>query len=290
MKLYVLLAKIAFAFFKPLALLIDSKELEKKLFDADVEISLPEYLSLGFMASIVSAFFVVLVSLVLFAFINFEVDLLLFVGLFFIFLISFIGLVFVYPYYLVFKKAQVIRNNLALAILSMSTIVESGTPPSAMFQNLGEAEEYPVISRELSKVQRFMDELGLSLSAAITHLAKLTVSNDLRKFLIELKASMSSGGDLGLFMQKRADKAQFEYVLRMNEVNQRAETFGDIYTGVVIAAPLFIFSAIMLMGMFGGTIFGLTIDFLLTIGIFLLIPALNIVFLLLMEIMSPGGM
>jgi archaellum biogenesis protein FlaJ (TadC family) len=119
-------------------------------------------------------------------------------------------------------------------------------------------------------------------------LAKTTVSNDLRKFLSELKATLESGGDLTLYMIKRAEQAEFEYGIRIDEANKRAELFGDIYTAVVIAAPLFIFSAVMLIALFGGT-FAVDLKSYLNLGIFALIPGVNLIFLVLMEVLSPSG-
>ena len=193
------------------------------------------------------------------------------------------------PFFSLSMKKRSIKALLPLAILTMSAAVESGAPPQYMFRSVAGSRDYPRLGEEFAKLERYMNTLHMSLSEAIIVLMDQTPSVTLRRFLAELNSTVRTGGDLKEFMRKRADKAYFEYSIAIEEANKRAETFGDIYTAVLIAAPLFLFSSIMLMGMFGtsGGLFGMSIDFLLTMGIFLVIPAVNVLFIVMMEFMTP---
>jgi hypothetical protein len=88
-------------------------------------------------------------------------------------------------------------------------------------------------------------------------------------------------------MKKKAEHAQFTYKLVLDNMNKRAETFGDIYSAIVIAGPLFLFSSIMLLGMIGGGGFGgMSINTLMILGVFGVVPMINIIFIIVLQIIS----
>lgn len=200
-----------------------------------------------------------------------------------------ISLFMAMPFYSLSTKKRSIKSLLPLAILTMSAVVESGAPPQYMFSAVARSKDYPRLGEEFAKLERYMNNLHMSISEAILTLMDHTPSVTLRRFLAELNSTIRTGGDLKEFMRKRAEKAYFEYTISVEEANKRAETFGDIYTAVLIAAPLFLFSSVMLMGIFGtsGGLFGYSIDFLLMAGIFVAIPIVNLCFIVLMEFFTP---
>ncbi|MFH0905811.1 MAG: type II secretion system F family protein [archaeon] len=205
----------------------------------------------------------------------------------FVLMILVVIFAFVKPYADTSTKEANIRNNLSLAILGMSSIAESGAPPEAMFNTASVKSEFPDINKEFSKIVYYIDHLGLSLPEALSEVSSKTPSPELKKLLLELKSNLESGGSLPEFMKKKAEHAQFVYNLMLSNLNQKAETFGDIYSAVVIAGPLFLFSSVMLLGMVGsGSLAGLTIDTILAIGVFIFIPLINILFLIVLQFMS----
>jgi flagellar protein FlaJ len=185
------------------------------------------------------------------------------------------------------RKKKIIEANLPLAILTMSTITQAGAPPQYMFQTIANNPEYPRLSKECQKIQRFMNRLGLSLTKAIDKMAEITPSPAFRTFLKELNTTVKSGGDLREFMSKRAEDAYFKYMMMLERAAERAETMGEIYTILMIAAPLFIFFTIMMLNMFSaGKLFGLTINDILLYGIFVGMPLANLIFMFVMYLMS----
>jgi flagellar protein FlaJ len=272
--------------FMPLAELFKSKELEAKMIQADIKEDQAIYLSrFIFYAIFIPVLFAILFSflLIMFGYIDY-LKILFIVAFFSIFVIIIYALI--NPYLKVGSKIGEIRNNLPLAILSMSSVAESGAPPEAMFHTSSVKSETPFISREFDKINRYLD-LGLSLPEALDQLCETTPSIDLQKFLMELKSNIEAGGSLSEFMKKKADHAQFTYKLMLDNLNKKAETFGDIYSAIVIAGPLFLFSSIMLLGMIGGGgLGGLSIEALLIIGVFGLVPLINIFFIIILQFMS----
>lgn len=200
-----------------------------------------------------------------------------------------IGFSLFWPKWELSKKNKQIAVNLPLAILTMSTVSEGGAPPQYMFQSIAGNPDYPWLGKECLKIQRFMNQLGLSFSKAIAKETEITPSVKFKTFLKELNTTIRSGGDLKEFMAKRADDAYFEYMLQLERSGERAETLGEIYSIIMIAAPLFLFFAVMLLGIFASEtgVFGLSVDQLLGYGTWLAIPLANIVFIGIMTMVSP---
>jgi len=191
------------------------------------------------------------------------------------------------PYMIVGSKITSIKINLPLVILGMSSVAESGAPPEAIFSTTIVKGRNEYLSTEFSKIMYYIDNLGISLLEAIDLVAKKTPSYELRKFLLDLKSNIESGGSLSEFMKKKADHARFEYKLMLDNQNKKADAFGDIYSTVVIAGPLFIFSGIMLLGMVGsGGIGGLSISLLVVLGVFVVVPLINLIFIIIINLVG----
>ncbi len=239
------------------------------------------WLTLAFLAAIVS--FAAVIALMMTKFFQ---PILLFLP--FIIIPLIIVLSFVWPKWELSKKNKQIAANLPLAILTMSTISEGGAPPQYMFKSIANNPDYPRLGKECAKIQRFMEQLGLSFSKAIAKEVEITPSAKFKTFLKELNTTIRSGGDLKEFMAKRADDAYFEYTLQMERAGERAETLGEVYSIIMIAAPLFLFFAVMLLGMFASDsgLFGLSVNELLTYGTWLAIPIANILFIGVMIMLS----
>jgi len=272
--------------FLPLTEAIRSQELEEKLLQADNKDELDVYLS----KYLFYAIFIPLLFILLGTFVLVFLDQTKYLGTLFIFCFVSMFSIMIYailnPYLQVSTKVGDIKNNLSLAILSMSSVAESGAPPEAMFQTSAVKSETPYLTKEFEKINSYL-ELGLSLPQAIDQLCAKTPSPELKKFLMELKSSLESGGSLPEFMKKKAEHAQFTYKLMLDNMNKRSETFGDIYSAIVIAGPLFLFSSIMLLGMIGGGgIAGMSIESLLIIGVFGLVPLINIFFIIILQFTS----
>jgi archaeal flagellar protein FlaJ len=279
--------KELYSLFMPITRKLDVKDISRKLSQSDSLEDVDYYLSkYMFYAFFISGLFFILGVFILSSLGRGNLILNLF---FFCIGAAFIIIVYSYikPFLDVGQKVSSIKNNLALTILSMSSIAESGAPPEAMFLTTSNENETPCINKEFKKITNYMDNLGLSLLEAIEHVCNKTPSIELKKFLTELKSNIESGGSISEFMKKKAEHAQFQYHLMLDNMNQKAETFGDIYSAVVIAGPLFLFSTVMLLGMIGGGgLGGVSLQTLLVVGIFLVIPIVNIVFLIILQMVS----
>ncbi|MDD3178022.1 MAG: type II secretion system F family protein [Candidatus ainarchaeum sp.] len=273
--------------FIPITKNLDVVSVQQKFEQADLDVDVSEYFSKNLFYSFFIAIMVfvsgsIISNIVPNLLISFSI---LFIISFVLFILYFV-FSFLRPYIIINSKVNSIKNNLPLVILGMSSVAESGAPPEAIFSTSNVKDKNQYLNNEFSKIIYYIDKLGISLLEAIDIVAKKTPSFELKKFLLDLKSNLEAGGSLSDFMKKKADHAKFEYNLLLDNQNKKAELFGDIYSAVVIAGPLFLFSGIMLMGMVGGAIGGLSIGSLLAIGVFILVPVINILFIFLINLVG----
>ena len=140
---------------------------------------------------------------------------------------------------------------------------------------------------EIKKVVDFTTILGYDLLTAMKAVASTTPSPVFKEFLEGMVSTIETGGDLVNFLKQKADEAALAYRLERERYNQSISTFSDIYTGLLIAAPLFFVAALALVNMLGGKIGGMSVDLVMALGAYVAIPVLNIAFLLFLQINQP---
>ena len=267
---------------------IENETLRKRLQYIDYRYNEGRYLGLALFASFTVTLLMGLFSVFL-LFSGIFADSIVILLPFLAFFLS-LGFALAWPIIDFSSKMKSIDADMPLAILTMSTAVEAGAPPQFIFDAIANNPDYPRLGKEAAKVKRFMEQLGLSFSEEVDKTINITPAMAFKRFLKELNTTMKSGGDLKSFMAKKAEAAYFDYTVKLDVASKNAETMGDIYSMIMIAAPIFLFFTVMLMGIFtgGAGFLGFDLNTIMNASIFLLIPFINLGFLAFMEITSPG--
>lgn len=185
-----------------------------------------------------------------------------------------------YPLQKSASRKKDIDLNLPFALTHMGAIAESGVPPYVIFKLIADVEEYGELAREMKKVVRNIDTFGINPLTAVREVAKRTPSEDLKQILLGYVSAVESGGDIKLFLKNAGQQALFEYRIKRERFLQQLSAYAEFYTGILIAAPLFIIALFSIMNMIQPTIAGYDILFLTKMSIYLVIPLINIGFLL----------
>ena len=101
-----------------------------------------------------------------------------------------------------------------------------------------------------------------------------------------LSSTISSGGSLNEFFEKRAETLLTEYRLEREKFTRVAETFMDIYISIVIAAPMILMLLLIMISISGISI-GFTTQQ-MTLLIILIISAVNVLFIGFLQIKQPS--
>lgn len=193
-----------------------------------------------------------------------------------------------YPFHLITSRRNSIDSNMPFAINHIASIAASGVPPYVAFKLIANVKEYGEISNESKRIVRNVEVFGMDLITAIGNVANRTPSQKFSQFLFSVISTIETGGDLKKFLENSAKEALFEYRLVREKYMQTLSTYADFYTAVLIAAPLFFISTLSVMSLVGGQVFGLSIPTAMRIGIYALIPLLNIVFIIFIHYTQPS--
>ncbi len=194
---------------------------------------------------------------------------------------------YMYPSMKIKERKTSIMTNMPFAINHMASVSTSGVPPSMMFQLISTSHEYGEIAVEIKKIVDFVEIFGYDLLSASKAVALITPSPQFKEFLEGMVSTIESGGDLESFLRQKADEATLTYQLERQKYNQTIGTYSDLYTGVLIAAPLFFVAALAMVNMLGGTIGGMKVDTVMALGAYVAIPFMNIAFIIFLQMSQP---
>jgi flagellar protein FlaJ len=192
-----------------------------------------------------------------------------------------------YPSYLFTIRTRSIEANLPFAANHMGALAASGVPPHVIFRMLTDANEYGEIANEARRIVRNVDLFGMDVVSAVRQVAERTPSPQLRSLLMGIASTITTGGDMRQHLQQAARETLSEYRTKRKRYLSTLGTYADFYVGVLIAAPLFFVSVLSMLAIIGGQIAGLSIPAIITLGIYVVIPLLNIIFILFVHLTQP---
>lgn len=205
-------------------------------------------------------------------------------------IMSFFGIIFAFYYYpqqKIKKRRKSMNTNLPFAIDQMSSVASSGVAPGTMFKLIAKTKEYGEVSVEIEKISNLISVFGYDAISAIRNVASNTPSDRLKEFFDGFVSTIESGGSLKDFLSQKSKEALVAYQLERQKYTQSISTYSDIYTGLLIAAPLFFISTLSVVSVLGGKVGGMEVGTLMSLGTYLIIPLLNISFIIFLEVNQP---
>ncbi len=197
---------------------------------------------------------------------------------------------FMYLYPSLEKKSleNKINQELPFATIHMAAISGSMIEPVKVFSIISTTKEYPKLEREFNKLLNEINIYGYDIVTALKNLAINCPSSKLAELFNGLATTITSGGDLFDFFEKRSQSLLFEYRLDKEKRTKAAETFMDIYISVVIAAPMILMLLLMMMKVSGlGVALSTSTITLLVVGG---VSIINVFFLIFLQLKQPAGM
>lgn len=184
------------------------------------------------------------------------------------------------PYQKMTSRRKNIESNLPFVLTHMGAIAESGVPPYVVFRLIAEFEDYGEVAKEMKKVVRNMETFGINPLKAVKEVAERTPSDRLKQVLLGFVTTTESGGDVKTFLKNAGQQSLFDWRIKREKFLQQLSAYAEFYTGILIAAPLFIIALFAVMAMIQPTVAGYDILFLTKLSIYVIVPALNGAFLL----------
>ncbi|MBU0461655.1 MAG: type II secretion system F family protein, partial [Nanoarchaeota archaeon] len=194
---------------------------------------------------------------------------------------------YAYPSSKAKTRRMSINTNMPFAVNHMAAVASSGVPPTKMFKLISESEEYKEIAVECEKIVNYIEIFGYDVLTAIKSVAVTTPSPAFKEFFNGMVSTTQSGGDVKSYLAQKADEAMLAYRLERKKYTETIATYSDIYTGILIAAPLFFVAALSLVSMLGGTVGGTNVNTIIVVGTYLVIPLLNVAFIAFLKFTQP---
>ncbi len=194
-------------------------------------------------------------------------------------IVSFVLMLY-YPIQKVSSRRKSIETNLPFVLTHMGSVAESGIPPYLIFKLIARFEEYGEISKEMKKIVANIENFGIDPLTAVKEVAERTPSEAFKQVLLGFVTTTESGGDVKLFLKNAGQQALFEWRMKREKFLQQLSAYAEFYTGLLIAAPLFIIALFAIMNMIQPTISGFNILDLTKISLYVIVPVLNLGFLM----------
>lgn len=195
-------------------------------------------------------------------------------------------LFYFYPYTEQKSIASRIDGELPFVVIHMSSISGSGVEPSQIFRIVGRSKDYKYTKIEMRKLLNQINIYGYDLVTGLRNVANITPSARFAEVLNGLSTTISSGGDLKTFFEKRAETLLLSYRLERERFAKVAETFMDIYISVVIATPMILLLLLVMISVSGFQV-GFTLGQ-MTLGIIVIVALVNVVFLWILSMRQPA--
>ena len=195
--------------------------------------------------------------------------------------------IYVYPALESKTTETKINQELPLATIHMSAISGSMINPTNIFKIIISTKEYLALEKEFIKLINSINIYGYDLVNGLRLNAFNSPSKKLSDLYNGLATTITSGGSLPSFFEKRSQTLLLEYRLEREKYTRAAETFMDIYISVVIAAPMILMLLLMMMKISG---LGISLSTgMITLIMILGVGVMNIFFLTFLHLKQPSG-
>lgn len=255
--------------------------LENHLKQVDIKILPKTYIAISLFFTIISfPLFFIILGLLFGSFVN---------GFFLAILgsaLTFISFYF-YPASLIGGRRRKIKDDLPFALIHMSAVAGSGARPIDIFDLLIKSGEYRELGKEVNKIMNYVNLFGYDLTTALKNIAKTTPSPEFRELLNGMISTIETGGDLKEYLDGKAQDTMSTYKLERDKYVKTLETYSDIYTSILIAAPLLFIVVLAIINVIGGKLGGFDVGIIALVGTYGFVPVLNVGYIIFLTLSQP---
>ena len=267
------------------------KDLDLNLQRSGLKVNFKAYVSLTVFATIlISAAALALVPCLLIAIFN--VPLLPAVlfgvgGSLFAFALSIIGF-YVYPIYRADELRRALEDELPFTTGYMAILTSAGVSPERIFYSLSNLSVPLAVSSEAKSVVRNVNLFGLDIISALEETSKRTPSERFREMLEGFISTIHSGGNLAAFLREKSRQYMKLMRISLHKFSDTLSILSEFYVALLVTGPLLFVIMLAVMAMLGGGNLGsFSADLLLRILTYIGIPVASVMFLIILDAVSP---
>ena len=195
---------------------------------------------------------------------------------------------YVYPIYRADKVRRNLEDELAFATGYMSILASAGVPPEKIFYSLANLPVPLAISAEAKNVVRDVNLFGLDIISALENASKRSPSKLFREMLEGFVSTIHSGSSLAEYLRERSKQHMKLKRIGLRKFSDTLSILSEFYVALLVTGPLLLIIMLAVMAMMGGGNLGLLgPDLLLKIITYIGIPAGSIMFIIVLDAVSP---
>ncbi|MDY6773740.1 MAG: type II secretion system F family protein, partial [Candidatus Nanohaloarchaea archaeon] len=160
-----------------------------------------------------------------------------------------------------------------------------GTPPAALFDLLGDFDEYGEVSEEADQISRDIYTFGAGTTEALRGAAQRTPSEKFKELLWGMNSILTTGGDLRAYLREKSESFMADYRRSLDEFTDTLSLLVEMYITLVIVGSVFLIIISTIMSALGGNA-ALIVSIQIFTALFLL-PFAAVMFIVIVKGVSP---
>jgi flagellar protein FlaJ len=267
------------------------RDLDSNLQRARLKINFKAYVSLAVLATITSslmaAIFVPCLLASLFDVPVFSAVLFGIGGSLFTVSFTIIGF-YAYPIYRADKVKRELEDELPFTAGYMSILASAGVSPEKIFYSISNLRPPLAVSEEAKNVVRDVNLFGLDVISALEKNSERTPSQRFKEMLEGFISTIHSGGNLAAYLRDKSNQYMKLKRISLGKFSDTLSVLSEFYVAILVTGPLLLVIMLAVMAMLGGGSLGiLSPDLLLNMLTYLGIPLGSIMFLIILDAVSP---
>lgn len=195
---------------------------------------------------------------------------------------------YIYPIYRADKLRRELEDELPFTTGYMAILASAGVSPEKIFYSLSNLSIPLAISEHAKDVVRDINLFGLGILSALEKTSKRTPSEKFRQMLEGFISTIHSGGNLASYLRQKSRQYMKLKRISLQKFSDTLSILSEFYVTLLITGPLLLIIMLAVMVMLGGGSLGLLRpDILLNIITYIGIPLGSIIFLIILDAISP---
>ena len=195
---------------------------------------------------------------------------------------------YIYPPYRADKLRRALDDESTFTTGYMAILASAGVSPEKIFYSISNLSVPLAISEEAKNVVRDINLFGLDIISALKETSKRTPSESFREMIEGFVSTIHSGGNLGAYLREKSEHYMKLKKIGLRKFSDTLSILSEFYVTLLVTGPLLLVIMLAVMAMLGGGSLGmLSPDLLLSMLTYLGIPLGSIIFLIILDTISP---
>jgi len=196
---------------------------------------------------------------------------------------------YIYPIYRADKLKRELEDELPFATGYMAILASAGVSSEKIFSSLSNLGVSSAVSMEAKNVVRDVNLFGLDIISSLEKASKLSPSERFREMLEGFISTIHSGGNLAAFLREKTNQYMRLKRINLRKFSDTLSILSEFYVAILVTGPLLFVIMLAVMAMLGGGNLGmLSPDLLLNLLTYIGIPFASIIFLIILDAISPS--